>query len=168
MAKQNKRSTQEDDDYDVGYGKPPKAHQFKPGQSGNPKGRPRGRRNMRTIFTDVLHEKVAITENGKTRKMEKIEAIAQVAVNKALKGDPKGIASILQFARSAGLLDEETDNLANQASSANDQAILDAYLARHGVDPKTLRDLDQEQGSPDGSVDDAERVDKKEKPGGQS
>ena len=41
-------------DYEVGYGKPPKSGQFKPGQSGNPKGRPKGAKNFKTELATVL------------------------------------------------------------------------------------------------------------------
>jgi hypothetical protein len=37
----------ESSNYGVGYGKPPEASRFSPGQSGNPKGRPKGARNKR-------------------------------------------------------------------------------------------------------------------------
>lgn len=48
--------TKNDDNYDVGYGKPPKATQFKKGTSGNPKGRPRKSQSQRSIASRVLKE----------------------------------------------------------------------------------------------------------------
>ncbi|WP_445949374.1 DUF5681 domain-containing protein, partial [Sphingorhabdus sp.] len=48
----------------VGYGNPPKHSQFKKGQSGHPKGRPRGKRNMASLVAEVLAQKVTITANG--------------------------------------------------------------------------------------------------------
>lgn len=56
--------------YDVGYGKPPTTHQFKPGKSGNPRGRPKGSRNVVTEITDVFFSTVTLTlPNGKQEKM---------------------------------------------------------------------------------------------------
>ena len=54
-----------DKDYEVGYGRPPKDKQFKKGQSGNPKGRPKGSRNFRTDLQEELQMQVQVTENGK-------------------------------------------------------------------------------------------------------
>ena len=50
---------------DTGYARPPKGHQFKPGQSGNPGGRPKGARNLRTDLTRMMKKHVLVRENGK-------------------------------------------------------------------------------------------------------
>ena len=52
------------EDYEVGYGKPPKATRFKPERSGNPKGRPRGRRNQRSVVREVIDRKVTLRTFG--------------------------------------------------------------------------------------------------------
>jgi Family of unknown function (DUF5681) len=49
----------------IGYGSPPKRTQFKPGQSGNPSGRPKGIRNFRTELLDELAESITIKEGDK-------------------------------------------------------------------------------------------------------
>jgi hypothetical protein len=85
MAK--KRNTK----YQVGYGKPPRPNQFKKGQSGNPKGRPRGSRNATTLLKEALNEQVIITENGRRRTITKKEAIVTQIVNKAASGDHRSI-----------------------------------------------------------------------------
>jgi Family of unknown function (DUF5681) len=48
----------------VGYGRPPKATQFKPGNSGNPKGRPKGPKSVGAVLYGILHRRIEVTENG--------------------------------------------------------------------------------------------------------
>ena len=79
----------EDDDEDVGCGKPPRRHQFKPGQSGNPKGRKKGVKNEITILQELLQHKVALNERGKTRKIILLEAILRRVAEDCLRGNIK-------------------------------------------------------------------------------
>jgi hypothetical protein len=76
-------------DYVVGNKRPPKAARFKPGQSGNPAGRPRGSRNISTIIETVLDERISVTEAGRRRSMSTREAIIRGLRNDALRGDHK-------------------------------------------------------------------------------
>ena len=85
MTRNPPRRAGKDEPYEVGYGKPPKHTQFKPGQSGNSKGRPRGQRNFRTAVRDALKEKITIREGDRTRTVSKMDAIIRVTFNKALK-----------------------------------------------------------------------------------
>jgi hypothetical protein len=77
------------DGYDVGYGKPPAQRRFAKGQSGNPKGRPKGSRNFSTIVRKEFRRRIAISENGLRKHTTKIEAFAKQLVNKGVAGDPK-------------------------------------------------------------------------------
>ena len=72
---------------DVGYGKPPKAHQFKPGQSGNPKGRPKGSPNLLKQISKHAAKKVAVIEAGAEKKMARMDVVISAMFNKASKGD---------------------------------------------------------------------------------
>ena len=74
-------------DFEVGYGKPPKATQFKKGQSGNPKGRPKGSLNLRTILEKVASEKVQISVNGVKVKLPKLEVVITQMANQAAGGN---------------------------------------------------------------------------------
>jgi hypothetical protein len=83
--------------YTVGKGRPPLSTRWKPGQSGNPKGRPRGakQKDMAIHFHEALRRKIEITVDGKSRKVTVREAIALKVTNLALKGDPKAISLII-------------------------------------------------------------------------
>lgn len=75
------------DDYEVGYGKPPKSGQFKKGQTGNPKGRPKDSRNVKKVLTDVSSETIVIVENGTEKRVSKQEALIRALYSQALKGN---------------------------------------------------------------------------------
>lgn len=74
--------------YEVGYGRPPKTGQFKPGQSGNNKGRPKGRKNVNPF--ELIDKELACTIPLKDgSKITKAEAAIKQLCNKASGGDFK-------------------------------------------------------------------------------
>jgi hypothetical protein len=81
--------------YEVGYRKPPKHTQFKKGQSGNPRGRPRGTRNLATDLSAELSELVTVREAGHSRPISKQRALINSLMAKALKGDTRAAAMVL-------------------------------------------------------------------------
>src|SRR5258708_4423322 len=84
-----------DSNCEVGFGKPPKHTRFRKGHSGNPKGRPRGSRNASTLLDEALKERVVVSENGRRRKVTKLEAILTQLVNKAAQGDHRATQLLL-------------------------------------------------------------------------
>lgn len=90
-------SDQKDDEYEVGYRMPPRSSQFTPGRSGNPKGRPRGSRNASTLLDEALKERVTVSENGRRRKVTKLEVILKQLVNTAAKGDHRATRLLLEW-----------------------------------------------------------------------
>ena len=74
-------------DYEVGYSKPPRHTRFTKGQSGNPRGRAPGAKNLKTLLIDALNELVVVTENGGRRTISKGQAIIKQIVNQSAKGD---------------------------------------------------------------------------------
>jgi hypothetical protein len=88
-------------EYKVGKGKPPLHSRFKPGQSGNPKGRPRGAKGLNNLVRETLTSKVRVrTPNGETR-MSKMEAVLQKTVELAMKGNPRAIMMVVSLYRPA-------------------------------------------------------------------
>jgi len=88
-------------DHEVGYGKPPKKHQFKKGQSGNPNGRPKGILNMATVIERTLREKVIVNENGERKTITKLEAAMKQVANKAASGDLRAFQQLISLAHYA-------------------------------------------------------------------
>ena len=85
------------DGYEVGYGKPPLHSRFKPGQSGNPKGRPKDARGLRTIVRDALDEKILIRTNGKDRRVTRLEALVLKQIELASKGDLRALDKLIHL-----------------------------------------------------------------------
>lgn len=83
--------------YDVGYGKPPKHSRFKPGQSGNPKGRPKSAKGLNTIVRTTLTQKVAVRTSAGERRISRIEAVVQKTIELAMKGNPRALAEIIKL-----------------------------------------------------------------------
>lgn len=84
----------EDEDR-VGYGCPPKHTRFKPGRSGNPRGRPRKSKQLEDLIRRELDEKIVAKEGGRDRHITKREAIVKQLVNRAIKGDTKPLQLVL-------------------------------------------------------------------------
>src|SRR5258708_10825008 len=82
----------------VGYGEPPKHTQFKPGKSGNPKGRPKGRKNIKTEVLEKLNATVTVNKNGRLIKISTLRAVLEVLGAKALQTDQRAIEQVLRLA----------------------------------------------------------------------
>jgi hypothetical protein len=147
-----------DDDRVARYQRPPRKGQFKSGQSGNPHGRPKGSRNIRTYVQRLLDAPILVKEDGKNRKISRAEAIATQLVNLAARGDPKGLAAVMSLTReydsAAG------DSQSSALSSAEDDMVTAGIIARiraSGPAPSPERDLessdlrsaDEPESSPD-------------------
>ena len=83
--------------YAVGYGKPPKATQFQKGQSGNPHGRAKGTRNLKTDLSDELGERITLSEGGKPKRLSKQRALVKSLMAKAIKGDASAMRTLLNL-----------------------------------------------------------------------
>jgi uncharacterized protein DUF5681 len=113
--------------YDVGFGKPPKSRQFRKGSSGNPKGRPKGRRNLATVLERILQEKVVINENGVRRTVTKLEAAVKQLVNRAASGD---LGAMRQLSALAGSTQIEQIDRPTRQLDQDDQKVLENFLKR--------------------------------------
>jgi len=107
--------------YEVGYGKPPSEHQFAKGQSGNPKGRPKGKKNIDTMLREALFAPIPIQMNGKTTNVSALEAIVLKLRNNAIAGDYRSAVQAIQLAIRA-LQPEESESSA--VASPLDQNVM--------------------------------------------
>lgn len=112
------------DAYEVGYGKPPLHTRFKRGQSGNPRGRPPGAKNLSTLLTEALNELVVIAENGERKKISKRQAIIKQLVNKSAKGDWRAVKILLDTLQDQDIEGRTEPETAESSLSTADQKVL--------------------------------------------
>lgn len=114
--------------YDVGYRKPPIHSRFKKGQSGNPKGRPKGKVKIEDVdaaLDQVLSALISVNENGQPRKISKLKALLTQTVNKGIKGHHASTSLVLaQLARRVGRLESDAS-----ASGKTDEEAKSEFLA---------------------------------------
>ena len=128
----------DEDDDGVGYKRPPKKHRFKPGQSGNPGGRTKGAKGLKTILKKELSGRVRITENGKTRTISKMELLIKRLVEKGGKGDFKSLAKLLDLGTIVFGMDDEDQGAT--VLTREEQAIIDeAAKRRRALGAKTRK-----------------------------
>ncbi len=110
-------------DYDIGYGKPPKATRFRKGVSGNPTGRPKGSRSIASILSKLGRERVKVTTNGTTRSMTKLEVVFTQLNNQAASGNLKAIRELLSAHRLFAE-PQQIDEITPAATQERDDAVL--------------------------------------------
>jgi len=85
--------------YIVGYGRPPVATRFRPGQSGNPRGGHKGAPHVATIIAAALGERITVTENDRSRRITKFEVAVKQLVNRAAAGDTRATQWLIALAQ---------------------------------------------------------------------
>jgi Family of unknown function (DUF5681) len=118
------------DDHKVGYRRPPRHSRFTKGQSGNPKGRPKGSANAKTIVSRVINEKVTLRDGDKARDVTKLEGLLHAHLVKAIKGDARSASLVIGLVARLGLLSEAEPETSNGLSE-EDHSILQEYVRRH-------------------------------------
>jgi hypothetical protein len=100
MADQKKPGSE----YEVGYGKPPTEHQFKPGQSGNVGGRKKAKKSGATDISEILNTPVRVTIGGKVREMDSFEAGLRKIAKRAIDGHLPSILKFIKICEEYGAL----------------------------------------------------------------
>jgi hypothetical protein len=123
---------EKNNDYEVGYGKPPCHTRFVKGRSGNPRGRPPGSKNFTTLLREALNEPVIVTENGGRRKVSKRQAIIAQLVNRSATADFRAIKILLDIVRD---IERQTEPTAPETSdfSEADEMVLEQIKARFSI-----------------------------------
>lgn len=115
-------------DYEVGYGRTPKATRFKPGQSGNPRGRPKAPKSVAVMLQEALAARITVQENGRTRSLTMQEVIIRGLVRDAARRNHTALRVLLS------LIDRYRDSAENTVDPTHfepeDQAIIQDFLAQ--------------------------------------
>ena len=116
-------------DYEVGYGKPPRHTRFKKGQSGNPRGRACGSKNLKTLLSEALNEPVIVTENGRRRKITKREAIVRQVVDCSATPDLRAVRIVFDLLRD---IEGKSEPASHEPSAftAADEEVIEQLKAR--------------------------------------
>lgn len=109
----------------VGYGRPPREHQFRRGESGNPRGRPRGAKNESTILRGIMQRKIKNRSSESVRTISVLEGILLRITDDALKGNVKSAAFLLNRFGSMVSGELECSDL-----TEDDREILETYARR--------------------------------------
>ena len=102
-------STTRDSIHEVGYGKPPKANQFRKGRTGNPRGKRQGEENITSAFKRIVLKRVKINDGEKVRTMTLAEAVILKNYNAAVQKNPFAMSNIFRLAEDAGEFVDSTD-----------------------------------------------------------
>ena len=118
---------------------------FQKGKSGNPSGRPKGARSMKTLISRELKSPITISEDGKKKRVRRSEALAKGLMNDALRGRDRPRDTVLRY---ADAIDQDSRKQAAAEILAQEQASLDRYVRRR------IRELNVSTGE---ASDDEER-----------
>jgi hypothetical protein len=111
----------------VGYGKPPKHTRFRKGRSVNPKGRPKGSKNLGTILLGAVNERVTVTDESGSRKLSKLEVMHKQLANKGATGD----------LRAFQIISQKLEQLEDRSQSASGSSAFDES------DQQVIRELER-------------------------
>ena len=130
----------DEDDYEIGYGKPPRHTRFKPGRSGNPRGRPKGAKNLKIELIEELNERINIKESGKSKKVSKQRAMLKTMTARAVQGDTKAATVIVNLV--FRLLHDEPQAHEDVDLTPADEAILQRFAEQILNDARRHEDDD--------------------------
>jgi hypothetical protein len=115
-------------DYEVGYKKPPSRSRFRKGRSGNPKGRPKATKNLKTDLMEELRERILLREGTTRKRVSKQRALVKSLTAKAIKGDTRAASAILGMIYR--LLEDETSTQDDAPLTGEERAVLESLEAR--------------------------------------
>ncbi len=112
----------------VGYGRPPSHSRWRKGQSGNPKGRPKGSANFADDLIAELSEIVQVTERGRVKRITKRRALIKALTSNSMRGNTSAASLLISLC--ARVIESDHASQAQAELSAKDRKIVENYLER--------------------------------------
>jgi hypothetical protein len=137
-------------DYDIGYGKTPVHSRFQAGASGNPNGRPKDSKNLKTLARKVMNTKVPVREGGKVRMISKAEALVMTVFNRGLAGNDACARAALNLMQLA-LVDTDASGVSPESlalQSQDDLIVLGELAKRYGGEVQRSADAKSQSKKP--------------------
>jgi hypothetical protein len=103
---------------------------FPPNRSGNPRGRPSKNKTVGAAIIDAMNQTITANDNGRKRKITKVQAAATQIANKGAAGDMRAGKILLDLAAKA----EERETIVQPSMpmlTLSDREIVDRFLADH-------------------------------------
>jgi hypothetical protein len=116
--------------YEVGYGKPPASKRFAKGQSGNPKGRPKGSKNLAAIVLRESRQLVRVNGPRGSHLITKLEATVMQLGNKSAQGDLRAQRDFVALVQASE--DATNSQPSTLTSHEMDQQVMQSILRRMG------------------------------------
>jgi hypothetical protein len=128
--------------YDIGYGRPPKKGQFRPGQSGNPTGRRKASPTIGVRLQELMNSKITVTENGRSRRISRLDVMLRQLTNDAMRGDKRAFKLLMEFLHRYDAAVEGT--VRSEEMASEDLEILSDYLRKIGSSNSGSKDSSDE------------------------
>jgi hypothetical protein len=122
------------DEDKIGYGRPPRHTRFRKGRSGNPKGRPKGVKNLKTDLLEELAEPISIRDQGRSRSFSKQRALIKSLIARALQGNMAAFAQLVTLMMRV-IGPEAVPDSQEEPLTPEEQEVLRLALARLGSGP---------------------------------
>jgi len=138
-------------DYKVGRGKPPLQTQFEKGKSGNPSGRKKSKPTVADLVNKVLAEKMTVTENGKSKRLSRLEVMLRKLANDAMKGDQKAVRLLLDLLETHQ--DRSSSDLNLGLLNIDSQQLIHSFLQQQQIGQPAENDVACNRAEPDGAAE---------------
>jgi len=142
MASDNETKRRPTGAYAVGYCQPPAQYRFAKGRSGNPKGRAKGTKNLKTDLLEEMQEQILVREGNREKKLSKQRAMLKGLTAQAIKGNTKATSVVIGLLYRLTHADAAGEPAADL--SAEDLAIIEGFTKRVTSQPPSTPETDDD------------------------